>query len=333
MFRCLPVCHLWKELKREMLPHLRQAWQMLVGSSASDWWHTDPQAIQCAHCGCRFPLKDLPYDVKHGSLPQHLSAMWSPLKLDTRTSSFLREAFELPAWRVLALSLAGSWLRKQGFSLTDSNALVGRGDLFVLSQAQAQQLLGHPGGVLVDVGAGAGCVTQELAPLFDAVVACEASWPMARCLRKLGFAVHTGTTLDGLLETTREQGVSLGEGASVVALLNVLDRCDDPRVLLRDAAALLRPGGVLLIAVVLPFRPFVEDGMRKRPPSFSLGLNPDAGFEHSAALLWEKLLAPSGLNLEHFARVPYLSQGDQVCRVYSLEDSIWVLRRGDATQV
>ena len=40
--------------------------------------------------------------------------------------------------------------------------------------------------------------------------------------------------------------------------MNLLDRCDKPMTLLRDASELLAPGGVLLLAVVLPFRPLVE---------------------------------------------------------------------------
>ena len=46
--------------------------------------------------------------------------------------------------------------------------------------------------------------------------------------------------------------------------------------------ALLRPGrGRLLLAVVLPFRPFVEDGAGRRPPAELLPLPPDASFEAS----------------------------------------------------
>lgn len=61
-------------------------------------------------------------------------------------------------------------------SLTDANGLVGRGGMHVLSTAQARTLLQRSpgdGGVLLDVGAGDGSVTSQLAPLFDAVVATE----------------------------------------------------------------------------------------------------------------------------------------------------------------
>lgn len=52
-----------------------------------------------------------------------------------------------------------------------------------------------------------------------------------------------------------------------IALLNVLDRCDTPFTLLAQLRAMLRPGsGRLILAVVIPFRPFVEDGKTHRAP-------------------------------------------------------------------
>lgn len=292
-------------------------------------WQEDPSAINCVHCGARYGVKDLPFKISTALLSPELAARWTPLELDDRGEAFLRDCFEMPTWRMWLLGVACSWMRRHGWSLTDANGMLGRGTLFVLSRMQAEHLLGRPGGVLIDVGAGAGHVTKELAPLFDAVVATEASKPMVRQLARSGFAVHSGPSLDSLVDEARSQGVELGAGASVVSVLNVLDRCDSPTALLRDAISLLRPGGVLLLAVVLPFRPHVEEGRSNRPPAEKLGLDRQAGFEQSAVALWKALLEPLGLTLECFARVPYLSQGDQLCRVYTLEDSIWVLRKPD----
>ena len=52
------------------------------------------------------------------------------------------------------------------------------------------------------------------------------------------------------------------ERFGAVALLNVLDRCDDPMGLLSTAVRALRPGGVLLVATVLPFCAMVYEGVK-----------------------------------------------------------------------
>lgn len=46
----------------------------------------------------------------------------------------------------------------------------------------------------------------------------------------------------------------------VVTCLNLLDRCDTPRTLLSQIHAKLVPGGTLVVALVLPFNPYVETG-------------------------------------------------------------------------
>ena len=46
----------------------------------------------------------------------------------------------------------------------------------------------------------------------------------------------------------------------LISCLNVLDRCDQPLSLLRRLHGKLKDGGVLILAVVFPFKPFVEKG-------------------------------------------------------------------------
>jgi SAM-dependent methyltransferase len=238
-----------------------------------------------------------------------------------------------------AQSTAASALRAT-LSLTDANGMVGRGSMHVLSTAQAQTLLGAglPGrekrGVLLDVGAGDGSVTAQLSPLFDAVVATEVSAPMIRRLKARDFqaVLHTADVSSGVPEATLAAGVTLpvtADGAprfDCVALLNVLDRCDTPRTLLAQLRDLLLPGdGRLLLAVVLPFRPFVEDGPVRREPAELLHLPPDGSFEESLDQLWREVLQPLGFRLEAASRVPYVSDGDTHCPVYVLDDAMLVL--------
>ena len=238
-----------------------------------------------------------------------------------------------------AQSTAASALRAT-LSLTDANGMVGRGSMHVLSTAQAQTLLGAglPGrekrGVLLDVGAGDGSVTAQLSPLFDAVVATEVSAPMIRRLKARDFqaVLHTADVSSGVPEATLAAGVTLpvtADGAprfDCVALLNVLDRCDTPRTLMAQLRDLVLPeDGRLLLAVVLPFRPFVEDGTERREPAEQLHLPPNGSFEESLDQLWREVLQPLGFRLEAVSRVPYMSDGDTRCPVYVLDDALLVL--------
>jgi hypothetical protein len=126
---------------------------------------------------------------------------------------------------------------------------------------------------------------------------------MVRRLKARSFqaVLHTADVSNGVPEAALAAGVPLARAADgtprfdCVALLNVLDRCDTPRTLLAQLRDLLMPGsGRLLLAVVLPFRPFVEDGTSRRAPAEQLGLPPNGSFEASLSQLWTDVLQPLG---------------------------------------
>ncbi|CAK0879464.1 unnamed protein product [Prorocentrum cordatum] len=201
----------------------------------------------------------------------------------------------------------------------------------------ACRLLGgrRPGGLLLDVGAGCGEVTSQFLPLFDDALATEVSLPALWCLRARGLPAlraAAGLAPPAFDAAAAAAGVALGPGGSVdcALLLNVLDRCDAPLALLREVCGRLQPGkGLLVLALVLPYRPFVDRGARGRGrPSERLPLPPGASWEASVVLLWRRVLQPAGLELEALARAPYLSQGDALSPAYALDDAIFVLRRG-----
>lgn len=57
---------------------------------------------------------------------------------------------------------------------------------------------------------------------------------------------------------------SLGENKfDVVSCLNVLDRCDTPLSMLNNIGKVLGPEGLVVVAFVIPFKPFVEFGRCK----------------------------------------------------------------------
>ncbi|KAG7171216.1 Methyltransferase-like protein 9-like 2 [Homarus americanus] len=57
------------------------------------------------------------------------------------------------------------------------------------------------------------------------------------------------------------------EQYDVVTCLNLLDRCDTPRTLIEDIRTKLSTHGALVVALVLPFSPYVEIGTIDNMPS------------------------------------------------------------------
>ncbi|XP_014243389.1 methyltransferase-like protein 9 isoform X2 [Cimex lectularius] len=137
-----------------------------------------------------------------------------------------------------------------GFFMTQTsiNGLLGRGSMFVFSTKQFSQLTGREegnGGDLVDLGAGDGAMTRTMGKFFSSVTVTELSKPMRKLLRSAGFAV---ADVDNWFERKYD----------VVSCLNVLDRCERPKTLLGQIRAAMKPEGTAIVAVVLPFKPYVE---------------------------------------------------------------------------
>ena len=117
------------------------------------------------------------------------------------------------------------------------------------------------------MGAGEGEVTTQLAAggSFGSVVATEAR---RRCAARYAPRASTSWSNRPPSRTSRHSPKAnvrhlRPDGKfECISLLNVLDRCDAPFTLLTQLRSLLAPGGTLVLAVVIPFRPFVEDGKR-----------------------------------------------------------------------
>ena len=156
----------------------------------------------------------------------------------------------------VAKSLASPLLQTM-MSRTDANAMLGRGQMHVITTAQVRSLLGSwadkPGGCpprrMLDVGAGDGNVTEKLAPLVDDVLTTEVSTHMVRRLRSRGFRCSETTDLtpEGLLRGDNGVDMMDREGSTsafdLVSCCNVLDRCSSPWDLLQQMRDLLRRPG------------------------------------------------------------------------------------------
>lgn len=245
-------------------------------------------------------LPPLNYDVKTEQLCPETASKWVASELDEGTDEFLAEY--CAGEEGCTTNLMGQFLRLF-YSLTDSNAILQRGQMHVLSSMQLRMLLQpeldrhflpQPA-TLLDIGAGDGNVTKKLSPFLRAdheshqseewkerVVTTELSHYMVKRLREQGFACAETTTItrEALLPFLRcgERGPTQ-PAFDIITLFNVIDRCDRPLTLLRDIKELLLPldrtatdtsGGLLILAVVFPWGPFVEDGSQQKEPTEKL---------------------------------------------------------------
>jgi SAM-dependent methyltransferase len=237
-----------------------------------------------------------------------------------------------------------------GWSRPDASGALELAQLHVASEAQLRALIHAsapprpPSGPaaplsLLDVGSGTGTETAKLSRVLriDAVrVTCvETSAPLRSTLRSLGFQTSSSMPAPRVLGARRPDTSS---SFSHAALLNVLDRCDDPHGLLAATIERLRPGGVLLLAIVLPFRPLVYYGRvgagwgspASRQPRRPLDVKmpPHRGpFELQAASVMEAVLRRHPhLTLAGWTKLPYVSSGDTVYTHYTVDMALMVFQ-------
>ena len=225
------------------------------GGAAKEWW-AEVEAVRRLLPG-RVKLK---YGLDRERLPERLrAAVQGPLLLDRATLDFLSQGPHSRCW---------SWARTAlGWFVTDTTALglLGAYQMHVLSTEQCRSLLAPRAGLatgaintasdraplfgsLLDVGAGEGRVTSCLAPLFRQVCATDVCGPMVWRLRRRGFDAHKTETPSSLAPAKFD----------VVALLNVLDRCDKPIAMLNECRDRMQADtGRLLLSIVIPYYPYV----------------------------------------------------------------------------
>ena len=257
----------------------------------------------------------LQYGAELARLPAELRRVFVELEADDSTRAWIDAALARPdprartALRNLAMTFV---------SIYDANGWANTNPSRVLSTAQWRRLLGEGGARLLDVGAGDGEVTRELAALFAEVATTELSRPMARRLRAKGYTCHP---CDIAFERIDDPG-----GFDVVALQNVIDRTTHPLRLLTRARELLAEDGRVIVAVPVPIRPIVFVGSARFEPPERLPVGA-TDFESAVTALHEQVFVPCGYRVTALARAPYLWRGGARSPVQGLDDAIFVLAK------
>lgn len=256
----------------------------------------------------------LRYGSELAALPPSLAACFRPAGYDEQARGFVERSLAAPHG-ALRTRLYG--LLRRALSDYDAYGLLGMYPMHLWSGAQARALIAAAGGAargrLLDVGAGSGGITAQLAEGFDEVLVTESSPVLCRQLRRRGYRVLS-------LDLGR-RGVPPELGADVVTCLHVLDRTAYPRSMLAHLRDALRPGGVLVLSLPLPLRPHVQRAGHTADPEEPLPVG-DAGFEASLARVQAELLAPAGLSVRAWSRMPYLCHGDAHNALHVLDAAV-----------
>uniref|UniRef100_A0A0B6ZGU8 Methyltransferase-like protein 9 n=1 Tax=Arion vulgaris TaxID=1028688 RepID=A0A0B6ZGU8_9EUPU len=259
------------------------------------------------------------YRVIVSRFPEDLQAKFVQFEQDEGTSEFLDNCQEKSnqIFTQLFYSLARPLLNIF-MTQTSINGFLNRGSMFIFSKNQIEHLLGftpyHKEDTLLDLGAGDGLVTKQMAGYFHKTYTTEMSGVMVRRLTGLGFNV---------LGVNDWQ--STGVKYDLVSCLNLLDRCDKPLSLLADIKSSMKPvTGRLLVAVVIPFKPYVEFDSHTHEPSEFIHIK-GSNFEEQVEQ-FVSIFHRSGFQVEKFSRLPYLCEGDLRHSYYVLTDAIFVLK-------
>uniref|UniRef100_A0A8C2S6V4 Methyltransferase like 9 n=1 Tax=Capra hircus TaxID=9925 RepID=A0A8C2S6V4_CAPHI len=272
------------------------------------------------------------YVCNREKLCESLQAVFVQSYLDQGTQIFLNNSIEKSGW--LFIQLYHSFVSSV-FSLfmsrTSINGLLGRGSMFVFSPDQFQRLLKiNPDWKthrLLDLGAGDGEVTKIMSPHFEEIYATELSETMIWQLQKKkyrrvpyqmeggrGCSLWCNQAQRSLRTQLSERVLGINEWQKtgfqydVISCLNLLDRCDQPLTLLKDIRSVLEPTrGRVILALVLPFHPYVENvGGKWDKPSEILEIKGQNWEEQVNSL--PEVFRKAGFVIEAFTRLPYLCE-------------------------
>jgi len=257
-------------------------------------------------------VKELVYDCDREKLGPALAARFLPLSCDEETERWVATWQPRPhgVFTTTLMRLLGRFATSY-----DVHGLLRAYPMHLLSERAWGELLGGRVRALLDVGAGAGYVTERASGFCEELCCTETSHALQKRLRERGLTIYPVDLTVQPLEREFD----------VISCLNVLDRTAEPLTLLRSLVGHLRSEGRLIVSIPLPPSPHVHVkggtvAQRERLPSVA------SDWETAARELSERLFPAAGLEVLRLARTPYLSRGDRAASLYVLDAAIWLLR-------
>jgi 2-polyprenyl-3-methyl-5-hydroxy-6-metoxy-1,4-benzoquinol methylase len=141
----------------------------------------------------------------------------------------------------------------------------------------------------------------------------------------------------------------------VISCLNLLDRCENPITLLNKIRNALKPDGRLVVALVLPFKPYVEYNSGHKPKEYLFDTNKASKNETTSIVdcdlasatdkssgtcsqrkmsklneqikyLLDHVFEPNGFELVKFTKLPYLCEGNMQQSYYYMLDYVFIFK-------
>ena len=137
---------------------------------------------------------------------------------------------------------------------------------------------------LLDIGCGGGLLSEPMARLGFAVTGADASEKNIGTAR--AHAVQSGVTVD-YRATTAEGLAAEGQSFDVVLNMEVVEHVAEPRAYLASCAALVKPGGLTIVATLN--KTFKALALAKVGAEYVLGWLPRGTHD------WNRFIAPSEL--------------------------------------
>eukprot|EP00127_Corallochytrium_limacisporum_P005554 Clim_evm71s207 gene=Clim_evmTU71s207 len=264
-------------------------------------------------------------DAYRKRLPKMLTSLWHQLEIDQEIVAFVQDSEQASNnWFLQIYHNVGARLLRSMFTQTTSNGLLFRGQMKVLSESQYENICQASGvqmgqrDLLLDIGAGDGSASLPIARKHRQSYCTEMSQIMVwRLIYEQGYQAHLTPSFWTVPELQDKM-------YDTILMWNLLDRCSNPKQQLAEASKRMHSNSTLLIALVLPYKPYVECKGGASCDCDLLDLPGLSAVEDASRFI--AYMATIGLSTIKMATAPYMCRGDTTTPVYILPDYVFVCR-------